>query len=719
MAAISNMAAYQDGVYSKMASGSNNRSVQLSEADTAFQELVELRMAEWQAEYDAATAGQAAAPPVNDLHHETRLAAAELNAPITLQETHNAILAAKNGKAVGIDNVANEIIKLPVLQGILHKLYQTCFEKNLIPSIWYKAIIQPILKRGKDPLLPLNHRGISLMSTVAKIFSAIINKRLSDYLENHKIYAEEQNGFRRLRSCLDHLFTLTTVIRNRKMQKLPTYCAFIDFEKAFDSVNHTFLWFKMSACGIHGKLLNIVRTMYANLQNCVRVGGRLTDWFAQAAGVRQGDTLAPTLFALYINDLAPEINELGCGVCIGEDTRLSILLYADDIVLLSESPDDLQAQLDVLNNWSTRWKLGINTDKTQIVHFRRASDPITQFVFKLGLTPLDLVTSYRYLGLDITDTLDYTGSVTTLCKAASRALGSVTCKYFAIDGLDYDTYTNMYNALVCPVMDYACELWGDKKRDSCATIQHRAMRTFLGVNKCTPLPMMYGDMGWTPTHVRHQVGMVRYWIRLTKMPDTRLNKRVFNWDYDLASHGWGTWCKGVKTILDTCGSSHIFADKSSGPSNLVDMVKRRLELIAAARRRNEMMTMSRMNFYRQLADVRSGDDTLGLKPVTYVTLPLSRHQRAAIARLRGGTLRLAVETGRYRQVPADERLCQQCDTGVVETAEHFLFHCPKYVTNRRNLFESLLDTDNLDTLFSSRDSIFKTAKYVMQCMKDR
>ena len=114
--------------------------MQLNEADTAFQELVELRMAEWQAEYDAATAGQAPTPPFNDLHHETHLAAVELNAPITLQETHNAILAAKNGKAVGIDNVANEIIKLPVLQGILHKLYQTCFEKNLTPVYGIKRL---------------------------------------------------------------------------------------------------------------------------------------------------------------------------------------------------------------------------------------------------------------------------------------------------------------------------------------------------------------------------------------------------------------------------------------------------------------------------------------------------------------------------------------------------------------------------------------------------
>ena len=198
----------------------------------------------------------------------------------------------------------------------------------MIPSTWYKGIIHPILKKGKDPLFPLSHRGISLMWTIAKVFSSILNKRLTDFLQTNIIYAEEQNGFRRLRSYLDHLYALTTVIRNRKLLKLDTYCAFVDFGKAFVSVQYPFLWYKMLASGIHGKMLKIVQTMYANPQNCVRVGGRLTDWFSQSAGVRQGDALAPTLFALFINDLVPEINGLSCGVPMSDDKFLNILLYA-------------------------------------------------------------------------------------------------------------------------------------------------------------------------------------------------------------------------------------------------------------------------------------------------------------------------------------------------------------------------------------------------------
>ena len=173
-------------------------------------------------------------------------------------------------------------------------------------------------------------------------------------MEAHGLYAEEQNGFRRLRSCLDHLFTLTTIIRNRKAQKQDTYCAFIDFEKAFDSVEYPLLWFKLAACGIQGKMLHAIQAMYRNLESCVRVNGRLTDWFNQTAGVRQGDTLAPTLFAIFINDLVPEINNLRRGIRTLQDDMVSILLYADDVILISESSDDLQDMLNTLYNASNQ-----------------------------------------------------------------------------------------------------------------------------------------------------------------------------------------------------------------------------------------------------------------------------------------------------------------------------------------------------------------------------
>ena len=122
------------------------------------------------------------------------------------------------------------------------------------------------------------------------------------------------------------------------------------------------LWYKLLACGIHEKMLKISQTMYANLQNCVRVGGRLTDWFSQLAGDRKWDVLAPIL-ALFIHDLVPEISGLACGVLMSDNKSLSILLYANGIVLIFGMTEVLQKQVDGLNGRSPRWKLRVNTDK--------------------------------------------------------------------------------------------------------------------------------------------------------------------------------------------------------------------------------------------------------------------------------------------------------------------------------------------------------------------
>ena len=207
------------------------------------------------------------------------------------------------------------------------------------------------------------------------------------YLETNEILVEEQNGFRKLRSCLDHIYVLTTIIRNRMQQKLSTYCCFIDFEKAFDSVHYPSLWHKMLAYRIHGRMLNVIKSLYENLESCVRVNGRLTDWFAQTAGVRQGDVLSPTLFALYINDLAYDVKELGSrhGVKVGDDV-VNILLFADDVVLISDSEIGLQVLLNITSDWARDWRLRFNMDmnKTNIVHFRDPSVPCSSFPFTLN-----------------------------------------------------------------------------------------------------------------------------------------------------------------------------------------------------------------------------------------------------------------------------------------------------------------------------------------------
>jgi len=137
-----------------------------------------------------------------------------------------------------------------------------------------------------------------------KILCSILNTRLSDHLECNQLLAEEQNGFRKGRSCQDHIFTLNTILEGKKSIGKCTFACFIDFRKAFDSISRTLLWDKMQAqFGIHGPFLNLVKALYSKVSSCVKVNGELSEWFDINCGVKQGCVLSPTLFSMFINDL--------------------------------------------------------------------------------------------------------------------------------------------------------------------------------------------------------------------------------------------------------------------------------------------------------------------------------------------------------------------------------------------------------------------------------
>ena len=135
----------------------------------------------------------------------------------------------KNGKSVGPDLLPNEILKMSSLHLILLEFMNMCFQLSMVPGSW--AIIAPIPKSStKDPYVPLNYRGISLLSCFYKMYSSLINNRVSGYCESNGFNVDEQNGFWPDRSCIDHVYSLTAVLRNRISDKLSTYCAFIDMK---------------------------------------------------------------------------------------------------------------------------------------------------------------------------------------------------------------------------------------------------------------------------------------------------------------------------------------------------------------------------------------------------------------------------------------------------------------------------------------------------------
>ncbi len=117
---------------------------------------------------------------------------ANLNKPISLDEIKKVVSHAKNGKAVGMDNIPNEILKCQPIIGALHALFQLCFDSGKVLAIWTKSIISPIPKnRTNDPRVPLNYRGISLLSCVYKLYSATLNTRLVKHLEDNHVLSDE------------------------------------------------------------------------------------------------------------------------------------------------------------------------------------------------------------------------------------------------------------------------------------------------------------------------------------------------------------------------------------------------------------------------------------------------------------------------------------------------------------------------------------------------
>ena len=186
--------------------------------------------------------------------------------------------------------------------------------------------------------------------------SSIMNTRLLQYIESNSLLVEEQNGFRKSRSCIEHIFVMSSVIRARITDKKATYCCFVDFAKAFDFVNRDLLLAALRNVGINGKFLSMIQCMYSKTEAAIKINDKLTDWFQTESGVRQGQNDSSTIFSIFINSLSSQIKSTNVGVKYG-DILISILLYADDIILLAETEEEMQIMLNELQTWCIKWRM--------------------------------------------------------------------------------------------------------------------------------------------------------------------------------------------------------------------------------------------------------------------------------------------------------------------------------------------------------------------------
>ena len=204
--------------------------------------------------------------------------------------------------------------------------------------------------------------------------------KLIKWDEDNSVYIEAQGGFRSKMGTIDSMFVLDNGINWFISNKKKLHCAFLDYSKAFDYVVRDNLWYKLLKLGVRGKIFNIILSIYSTVKSKVRGPKSITDSFECTLGVRQGESLSPFLFSMYVNDLEDFLENNGStGIDIGF-MNLFVLLYADDGVLLAETSTGLQSGLDILHRYCTRWKLTLNVTKTKIIFCRARGKLVWYFL---------------------------------------------------------------------------------------------------------------------------------------------------------------------------------------------------------------------------------------------------------------------------------------------------------------------------------------------------
>ena len=228
----------------------------------------------------------------------------DLNSDISYAEIFKACRELSVGKSGGSDFVLNEFFKYGIneMANYLCKLFNVIFQKGYFPIKWTEGFIVPLHKKG-DINQVENYRGITLLSTLGKLFSRILNTRLTEWAEQYHIYVESQTGFRKNTGTIDNIFVLHGVINHLLNENKKLYAAFIDYTKAFDYVVRENMWYKLLKYGIRGNIIDIIRSMYENIKSKIKYDNQLSNDFTYLLGVRQGECLSPFLSSMYVNDL--------------------------------------------------------------------------------------------------------------------------------------------------------------------------------------------------------------------------------------------------------------------------------------------------------------------------------------------------------------------------------------------------------------------------------
>ena len=413
--------------------------------------------------------------------HDSGLPAPDLPPPatimpqvtITAAEVHSKLSNLDVSKGSGPDGLHPKI--LSILAGHLAiplaNLFNRSLAEGLVPNDWRHAVICPIFKKGvRDDAA--NYRPISLTCVLCKVMESLVKDKLLAFLQHTKAISPAQHGFVPRRSCLTNLLVAEQVITKILDSRQAADVVFIDFSKAFDSVNHRLLKAKLISVGINPNLVTWIEAFLAERTFQVLVNDAKSPTARAESGVPQGSVLGPLLFLLYVNDI-PSVVSSFC------------LLFADDVKLIAPRFDwqQLQEDLRTFHRWSSEWDLPINASKC--AHLPIGRPPPMILTFNPTVEGQEITESAIVKDLGVLANTSFTP--TSQCiAAASKARGMVHLIRRSFVEVTPRMFKPLYNTLVLPHLEYAVQAWcpyQTKDIDLLEKVQRMATRMVKGLRE--------------------------------------------------------------------------------------------------------------------------------------------------------------------------------------------------------------------------------------------
>ena len=446
---------------------------------------------------------------------------------------------------------------------ILSKGYLKVFNKILVsgnfPEGWTEGIITPIYKSGNS-LDASNYRGICVSSCIGKLFCSILNTRLMNYATKNQLIHPTQIGFIPGNRTADHAFTLKTLhdkyLKQNDGGKI--YACIVDFKKAFDSVWHQGLYYKLLQNKIGGRFYDLIKDMYSNTKCAIKLSENRTPFFPYKKDVRQGCILSPMLFNLYINEIPTVFkNTLSDPLILPNGTTINSLSYADDLVILSKSKSGLQHCLNQLNEWCEKWLMEINPKKTKVMIFQKhnSKSPINS-QFHIGINRIDIAKEYTYLSLELNQNGNFKLAQKQLSEKALRALYKIR-KQLDFHKLSPKVATKIFDSIISPILLYNSEVWGAYEKNDFNKWDNTEIekphlkfcKLYLGVNKNASNIACRGELGRFPLLITIQKNIINYLKHILQLPDDSIVRQALNISITLYNQGKDSYYTNVSNML--------------------------------------------------------------------------------------------------------------------------------------------------------------------------